>query len=163
MKGKVLIVEDYADWRELISGLLRREGHDVEAVATLDDALEYINRTKDLDLAIIDIRLVETDEDNEDGMKLLAHIHEHHLFTRIIMITGHGTMESQRKAFKEYHAFDFFRKEQFSSDEFRKGFREAIELSARDRQEWKEKHYMNGRNYEMWKHESEGNQSGKKK
>ncbi len=155
MKGKVLIVEDYADWRELLSGLLRREGHDVKSVAALEEAIEYIDRTKDLDLAIIDIRLVETDERNEDGMKLLAHLNKQKSFTRVIMITGHGTMESQRKAFKEFHAFDFFRKEQFNSDEFRNGFREAIELAARERQEWKEKNYMNGLKYEMWRHESE--------
>lgn len=74
MKGKVLIAEDYEDWRDLLSGLLRRDGHEVTATATLDEAREYVDRTKDLDLAIVDIRLVETDENNEDGMHLLAYI-----------------------------------------------------------------------------------------
>ena len=31
MRGKILIVEDFADWRELLKGLLQREGHLVEA------------------------------------------------------------------------------------------------------------------------------------
>ena len=112
MKGKVLIVEDYEDWRDLLSGLLRREGHVVTAVATLDEARKHVDRTKDLDLAIVDIRLVETDKNNEGGMHLLAHIKKKQAFTRVIMITGHGTMETQRKAFREFQAFDFFRKEQ---------------------------------------------------
>jgi len=150
MKGKVLIVEDYEDWRDLLSGLLRRAGHEVQAVSTLDDALEHIDITKDLDLAIVDIRLVETDESNEDGMHLLAHIKEKQAFTRVIMITGHGTMETQRKAFREFQAFDFFRKEQFDSEEFRRGFREAIEQAILDRQSWKEKSYMDGRKFENW-------------
>jgi len=150
MKGKVLIAEDYEDWRDLLSGLLRRDGHEVTATATLDEAREYVDRTKDLDLAIVDIRLVETDENNEDGMHLLAYIKKKQVFTRVIMITGHGTMETQRKAFRKFQAFDFFRKEQFDSEEFRKGFREAIEQSILDRQAWKEKNYMAGRKFEMW-------------
>lgn len=154
MKGKVLIVEDYEDWRDLLSGLLRREGHEVNGVATLDEAQKYVDRTKDLDLAIVDIRLVETDKDNQDGMHLLAHIKEKQTFTRVIMITGHGNMETQRKAFRKFQAFDFFRKEQFDSEEFRKGFREAIEQAILDRQAWNEKRYMDGRKFEMWRYDN---------
>jgi DNA-binding NtrC family response regulator len=151
MRGKILIVEDFADWRELLKGLLQREGHRVEAVATLQQAREYLNRITDLDLAILDIRLVETDEANEDGLRLLAEIHAHKANTRVIMITGHGTMETQRKAFREFHAFDFFRKEQFDSEEFRRGVREAVEGAHRERQDSKEKDYMHGHRYEMWR------------
>ncbi len=154
MKGKVLIAEDYVDWRNLLSGLLRREGHEVNAAETLDEAREYVDSTKDLDLAIVDIRLVETDANNEDGMHLLAHIKKKQAFTRVIMITGHGTMETQRKAFRQFQAFDFFRKEQFDSEEFRRGFREAIEQAILDRQAWKEKSYMNGRKFEMWQRDN---------
>ena len=154
MKGKALIVEDYEDWRDLLSGLLRRDGHEVNAVETLDEARAYIDQTKDLDLAIVDIRLVETDENNEDGMHLLQHIKQKQTFTRVIMITGHGTMETQRKAFREFQAFDFFRKEQFDSEEFRIGFREAIEQAILDRQAWKEKSYMKSRRFEMWQRDN---------
>jgi DNA-binding NtrC family response regulator len=156
MRGKILIVEDFADWRELLKGLLQREGHQVEAVATLQQAREFLERTTDLDLAILDIRLVETDEANEDGLHLLAEIHAHQAHTRVIMITGHGTMETQRKAFREFHAFDFFRKEQFDSDEFRRGVREAVEGAHRKRQDSKEKDYMRGHHYEMWQREQNG-------
>jgi DNA-binding NtrC family response regulator len=150
MRGKILIVEDFADWRELLKGLLQREGHQVEAVDTLQQARDYINNTKDLDLAILDIRLVETDETNEDGLHLLAEIAKQQTFTRVIMITGHGTMETQRKAFREFHAFDFFRKEQFDSEDFRRGVREAVEQAARERQAWKDKDYMRSHHYETW-------------
>lgn len=153
MRGKILIVEDYADWRELLSGLLQREGHQVEAVATLDEARGYFDSTKDLDLAILDIRLVETDEANEDGLRLLSEIQACRSFTRVIMITGHGTMETQRRAFREFHAFDFFRKEQFDSREFREGVREAVQEAARERKAWKEKDYMRGQRYQAWQRE----------
>jgi len=155
MRGKILVVEDFADWRELLTGLLQREGHQVKAVGTLQAALDHLEQTKDLDLAILDIRLVETDEGNEDGMRLLSEIHEHRGFTRVIMITGHGTMETQRKAFRQFHAFDFFRKEEFDSDEFRQGVREAVEQAARERRASKDKDYMRGRHYEMWQREQE--------
>jgi two-component system response regulator PilR (NtrC family) len=156
MRGKILIVDDFADWRELLKGLLQREGYIVESAATLQEARGYIDQTKDLDLAILDIRLVETDETNEDGMRLLGEIHEHQAFTKVIMITGHGTMETQRKAFREFHAFDFFRKEQFDSVEFRQAVREAAEQAAHERREWKDKDYMRDHRYEMWQR----NQSG---
>jgi DNA-binding NtrC family response regulator len=153
MRGRILIVEDYADWRELLKGLLQREGHQVEAVTTLREARDHLNENKDLDLAILDIRLVETDESNEDGMRLLGEIHESQTFTKVIMITGHGTMATQRKAFRAFHAFDFFRKEQFDSEEFRQTVREAVEQAARERHAWKDKDYMRGHHYEMWQRE----------
>ena len=89
MRGRILIVDDYADWRQLLTGLPQREGYDVRAVGTLDDARRELDRIKDLDLAILDIRLVETDGSNEDGMRLLSEIHDRGGFTRVIMITGH--------------------------------------------------------------------------
>ena len=150
MRGKILIVEDFADWRELVSGLLRREGHEVLEAATLQAARDHLAKTRDLDLAILDIRLVETDEENQDGMRLLAEIGMRPDSTRVIMITGHGTMETQRKAFREFHAFDFFRKEQFDSDEFRQAVREAVEEAARERKSRKERDYMRGHHYETW-------------
>ena len=150
MRGKVLIVDDYTDWRDILRGLLEREGHLVEAVGTKEAALAYIDENKDLDLVILDIRLIETEEDNEDGMRLLAEIRKRLSFTRVIMVTGYGTMETQRKAFKECQAFDFFRKAQFDSDEFRQAFQDAIEQAVRDRKTWKDKEYMHGRHYERW-------------
>jgi DNA-binding NtrC family response regulator len=150
MRGKVLIVEDYSDWRELLRDLLRREGHAVKAVADLQEAQSYLREAKDLDVAILDIRLVETDETNEDGMRLLQEIHDKHDFVRVIMITGHGNMELQRKAFRQFHAFDFFRKEQFVSDEFRQAVREATEEAHFQRRAQKGKDYIQGHRYEMW-------------
>jgi DNA-binding NtrC family response regulator len=155
MRGRILIVEDFADWRELLNGLLQREGHQVAAVATLREAQDHIARSKDLDLAILDIRLVETDETNEDGMRLLAEIRDQQAFTRVIMVTGHGTMETQRRAFREFQAFDFFRKEQFDSEEFRQAVREAVEQAARDRQAGKETDYIRGHRYQTWQRRQE--------
>ena len=155
MRGKVLIVDDYTDWRDILRGLLEREGHLVEAVGTKEAALAYIDENKDLDLVILDIRLIETEKDNEDGMRLLAEIRKRLSFTRVIMVTGYGTMETQRKAFKEFQAFDFFRKAQFDSDEFRQAFQDAIEQAVRDRKTWKDKEYIRGRHYERWQRDNE--------
>jgi DNA-binding NtrC family response regulator len=153
MRGKILIVEDFADWRELLQGLLQREGYDVESTATLQEAQDHIDQAGNLDLAILDIRLVETDETNQDGMWLLGEIRKRRSFTQVIMITGHGTMESQRKAFREFHAFDFFRKEQFDSEEFRQAVSEAVEQATHERRAWKHKDYMRGHHYETWQRE----------
>ena len=156
MRGKVLIVDDYSDWRDMLSGLIEREGHRVEAVGTRETALAYIDENKDLDLVILDIRLVEAEENNEDGMRLLAEIRKRLSFTRVIMVTGYGTMETQRKAFKEFQAFDFFSKAQFDSEEFKEAFQRAIEQAARDRQFRKDKEYARGQQYETWQREKSG-------
>ncbi len=153
MRGKVLVVDDYSDWRELLRGMLEREGHSVDSVANLEEALAYIDGNRDLDLVILDIRLVEAEENNEDGMRLLAEIRKRLSFTRVIMVTGYGTMETQRKAFRDFQAFDFFRKAQFDSEEFRKAFQEAVEQAVRDRQAWKDKEYIRGQHYETWQHD----------
>ena len=153
MRGKVLIVDDYTDWRGLLSGLLEREGHLVKAVATKEKALAYIDENKDLDLAVLDIRLVDIDESNQDGIHLLAEIRKRRSFTRVIMVTGYGTMETQRKAFKQYQAFDFFSKAQFDSKEFKEAFQKAIEQAARDRQFWKDKEIARGQQYQTWQRE----------
>ena len=153
MRGKVLIVDDYTDWRGLLSGLLEREGHLVQAAATKEEALAYIDENKDLDLAVLDIRLVDVDESNEDGVHLLAEIRNRLPFTRVIMVTGYGTMETQRKAFKQYQAFDFFSKAQFDSEEFKNAFQEAIEQAARERQFWKDKEIAREHQYQTWQRE----------
>ena len=150
MRGKVLIVDDYSDWRNMLSGLLEREGHQAEVVGTLDAALTYIDENNELDLVVLDIRLVETEENNEDGMHLLAEIRKRLSFTRVIMVTGYGTMETQRRAFREFQAFDFFSKGQFDSEEFRRSFQEAIEISIRDRKAWKDKKFIRDQKYERW-------------
>ena len=150
MRGKVLIVDDYSDWRNMLSGLIEREGHLVVSVSTREAALAYIDENKDLDLVILDIRLVETEENNEDGMRLLAEIRKRLSFTRVIMVTGYGTMETQRKAFKEFQAFDFFRKAQFDSDDFRRSFQDAVEQTIRERKTWKDKEFIREQKYEMW-------------
>jgi two-component system nitrogen regulation response regulator NtrX len=150
MNGKLIIVEDYSDWRELLSGMLQREGHDVRTATTLEQARQLLKGNKDIDLAILDIRLIETDESNEDGMLLLAEVRRLQPFTRVIMITGHGNMETQRKAFREFKAFDFFRKEQFDSDEFRQAVQEAVDEAARERQGARDKNYMHSHRYERW-------------
>ena len=154
MRGKVLIVDDYSDWRNMLSGLIEREGHLVDAVGTREAALAYIDENKDLDLVILDIRLVETEENNEDGMRLLAEVRKRLMFTRVIMVTGYGTMETQRKAFKEFQAFDFFSKAQFNSDEFRQSFQDAVEQTIRDRKNWKNKELIRDQNYETWQRDN---------
>jgi DNA-binding NtrC family response regulator len=153
MNGKLIIVEDYGDWRELLTGMLQREGHDVQTAATLEEARQLLDENKDVDVAILDIRLIETDESNEDGMMLLAEVRQLQPFARVIMITGHGDMETQRKAFREFRAFDFFRKEQFDSDEFRQTVQEAVEEAARERQGARDKNYMHSHRFERWRRE----------
>jgi len=156
MRGKILIVEDFSDWRELLSGLLRREGHEVETAGGYAEAQALLAESRDLDLAILDIRLAEGDEANQDGMNLLAEIRQQQPTTRVILVSGHGTMDTVRRAFRDFRAFDFFRKEQFDSDEFRQAVRDAVEQAARERRDSRDKEYMRSHRYDKWQREQRG-------
>jgi DNA-binding response OmpR family regulator len=55
-RGRVLIVEDEEIVRQLLTGLLREEGYDVDAVSTGEDALKALDREL-YDLVLLDLNL----------------------------------------------------------------------------------------------------------
>jgi len=148
----ICLIDDEPAILNTLSSILEDEGYQVLVAKSGLEALKVV-RSESPDLVILDIRLVEAEENNEDGMRLLAEIRKRLSFTRVIMVTGYGTMETQRKAFRDFQAFDFFSKAQFDSEEFRKAFQEAVEQAVRDRQAWKDKEYIRGQHFENWQHD----------
>ena len=96
-RRKILVVDDLPDWRVTINGLLSDEGYDVRVTGSLPQALELLG-TDHFDLAVLDIRLDETDENNTEGLDLAAKIRERWPSVKIVIITGYGTSEILRRA-----------------------------------------------------------------
>lgn len=85
---KILVVDDIADWRNTIRGMLRDEGYQVAVAESSKKALALLEEDV-FDLAVIDIRLDETDEDDTEGITLAKVIDKQWPETQIIIITGY--------------------------------------------------------------------------
>lgn len=105
MSTDILIVDDEEDIRRLIQGILEDEGYSVRQAATVEQALARVAERAP-DLAILDIWLKQGDE---DGLKLLTRIKEDHPVLPVLMISGHGTIETAVNAIK-MGAYDFIEK-----------------------------------------------------
>ena len=105
MNNEILIVDDEEDIRRLIQGILEDEGYSVRQAATAEQAYEKIAEHVP-SLAILDIWLQQGDE---DGLKILSRIKEDHPFVPVLMISGHGTIETAVDAIKK-GAYDFIEK-----------------------------------------------------
>jgi len=101
----VLIVDDEAEIRESLEGILREEGYLVTTSATATEALELV-RDVDYDVVLLDIWLPD-----RDGLETLGEIRrlENGSIPEVVIISGHGTIESAVRATK-LGAFDFLEK-----------------------------------------------------
>ena len=103
MKPHVLIVDDEAGVRSALSGVLRDEGYDVEAVESGEACLDRVSRAP-YDVIVLDIWLP-----GMDGLVTLARLRERRVDAPVVMISGHGNIESAVRAIK-LGAFDFVEK-----------------------------------------------------
>src|SRR6476469_4209864 len=103
MKPTVLIVDDEAGVRSALTGVLRDEGYEVDAVESGETALERVARAA-YDVIVLDIWLP-----GMDGLVTLARLRERRVDAPVVMISGHGNIESAVRAIK-MGAFDFVEK-----------------------------------------------------
>jgi two-component system nitrogen regulation response regulator NtrX len=103
MKPVILIVDDEAGVRSALSGVLGDEGYDVETVASGEACLDRLARGP-VDVVILDIWLP-----GMDGLATLARLRERRADAEVVMISGHGNIESAVRAIK-MGAFDFVEK-----------------------------------------------------
>jgi two-component system, NtrC family, nitrogen regulation response regulator NtrX len=103
MKSSVLIVDDEAGVRSALSGVLRDEGYDVEAVPTGEACLTMVGR-RPVDVILLDVWLPGI-----DGLTTLSRLRERRVDAEVVIISGHGNVESAVRAIK-MGAFDFVEK-----------------------------------------------------
>lgn len=101
----ILIVDDQEDIRSLIQGILEDEGYETRSAPDSQTA-EKLIAEKTPDLVILDIWL----ENSElDGMQLLKKLAKSSPETSVIMISGHGNIETAVNAI-QLGAYDFIEK-----------------------------------------------------
>src|SRR5215472_12353268 len=99
----VLIVDDEAGIRESLSSILRDEGYQVDSVGSAEEALER-SALGDLEVILLDVWLP-----GMDGLEALGRLQALPQPPAVIMISGHGTIETAVRATK-LGAFDFIEK-----------------------------------------------------
>jgi two-component system nitrogen regulation response regulator NtrX len=124
----ILVVDDEADIRELVSGLLEDEGHAVRTAANSDEALAAI-RARKPSLALLDIWM---QGGGLDGLELLDVIKELDPDLPVVMISGHGNIETAVTALQR-GAYDFIEKP-FKSDRLVVVVQRALETSSLKRE-----------------------------
>jgi ActR/RegA family two-component response regulator len=104
-KFAALIVEDTPDIRGSYRRAIERQGGDPVLAATYDEAVAAVKR-RFFPVAIIDVRLSEDDEANVDGLRVLEFIRKVGDETKAILITGYGTFQIAREAFRQHDVFE---------------------------------------------------------
>ncbi len=105
MRGDILIVDDEADICKLVQGILEDEGYETRLASNAQQARAAIEQ-KPPALIIQDIWLQGSDQ---DGLQILETVKAKHPYMPIIMISGHGTIETAVAAIKK-GAYDFIEK-----------------------------------------------------
>jgi two-component system nitrogen regulation response regulator NtrX len=105
MASDILIIDDEADIRELVAGILEDEGYTTRTARDSDDAMAAIAARRP-NLIFLDIWLQGS---RLDGLQMLASIKAENPDLPIVMISGHGNIETAVAAIKQ-GAYDFIEK-----------------------------------------------------
>ena len=105
MATDILIVDDENDIRELVAGILEDEGHATRVARNSDEAIAAIEARRP-HLVLLDIWMQGS---KLDGLQLLEVLKQQHAAVPVVMISGHGNIETAVTAIK-LGAYDFIEK-----------------------------------------------------
>jgi len=128
MAADILIVDDEADIREVVAGILQDEGYKTRTASQADEALSCIAQRRP-NLVFLDIWMQGS---RLDGLELLAEIKVLHPMLPVVMISGHGNIETAVSAIKQ-GAYDYIEKP-FKSDRLVLVAERALETSRLKRE-----------------------------
>ncbi|MBV9537630.1 MAG: sigma-54-dependent Fis family transcriptional regulator [Acidisphaera sp.] len=123
MAYEILIVDDEPDIRLLMDGILRDEGYETRQAADSDAAIAAF-RTRRPSLVALDIWLQGS---RLDGLGILQALHAEEPHVPVVMISGHGTIETAVAAI-QHGAYDFIEKP-FKSDRLLLVVKRALEAA----------------------------------
>jgi len=103
-KEKILVVDDEQNIRKSLKMILEYEDYAFLEAADGEEALDIVEETVGLDLILLDVKLP-----GRDGLEVLAELKKKPYSPEVIMISGHGVIQTAVEATK-LGAFDFLEK-----------------------------------------------------
>jgi DNA-binding response OmpR family regulator len=125
--GRILLVDDEANIRKGLQAILEKDGHEVRTVATAQAALSLL-ADFEAETAVLDIRMP-----GMQGTELLGALKQRWPHLTVIMLTGHGSLDTAITAVKE-GAFDYLLKPAHP-DDLRQVVAQALIESRRQREQ----------------------------
>jgi CheY-like chemotaxis protein len=126
MASDILIVDDEADIRELVADILQDEGYGTRTARDSDEALSAVV-AREPNLVFLDIWLQGS---RLDGLELLDSLKQQHPKLPIVVISGHGNIETAVSAIKR-GAYDFIEKP-FKADRLMVAAERAVKSGVAD-------------------------------
>lgn len=125
--GRILVVDDEANIRRGLLAILSKDGHHVAQASSGEEALPMLEEFAP-EAAIIDIRMP-----GMSGVELLHEIRTRRPHTSVVLLTGHGTLETAVAAIKE-GAHDYLLKPS-QPDAIRSVVQTALAAARRSREQ----------------------------
>jgi len=101
--SKILVIDDERSIRNTLKEILEYEKYQVDLAENAKQALEYV-RSNEYNIILCDIKMPEV-----DGLELLPQLIEIHPDTPVVIISGHGNIDTAVEAIKK-GAYDFIEK-----------------------------------------------------
>jgi DNA-binding response OmpR family regulator len=124
--AKVLIIEDEPDWSKRLARYLQRTPDRYALQSAGDYATARSMLTElDLDIVILDLRLIENSEDFQ-GMQLLELLRRKKKMVSVIVVSAYGTVAHVKDGFQLYNISAYLSKQSFNPDQFLAAVQRAV-------------------------------------
>ena len=127
-QGRILIVDDDEKWCEELVETLQRGDFHADSASTTTEALERLNDTF-YHLLVLDIRMVESDPGNIEGITLLLRELGRRGLSeaiKVIILSAHGNKEHMRTSFRDFKVVDVLDKADFNNQVFLENVRHVF-------------------------------------
>jgi len=118
-RKSILVVDDEKPQREIMEQILSEAGYDVTTASSGEAALKFAKERR-FDLTLTDLKMT-----GMDGISLLKHLLAADSSMVVILLTGHGTIESAKQALRE-GAYDYLEKVSYDKESLLETIKNAI-------------------------------------
>ncbi|HEV3077576.1 MAG TPA: response regulator [Thermoanaerobaculia bacterium] len=117
--GRVLVLEDIEQWRQVVSKALAGKGVVVDTAATAEQAYTLLAQNS-YELLVLDISLVPGDIHDVGGLAFIERLRSEGRASglQVIVLSDGNVISIARDAFVKYGAVDYWPKTEFDSDQF---------------------------------------------
>jgi CheY-like chemotaxis protein len=109
ISGRILVVDDYPNWQNLLRTILEHAGYEVVTAVSQSEAEEELSSGV-FDVVILDMRLVDDQKYNVQGIALLGKIKSQTPTTGAIILTGYPDPIQEERALCIHQADAYLRK-----------------------------------------------------